>query len=164
MTQWHQKSKRKISGGIRTSVRKSDKKLSSKGNEPTESTVVDEKTGQKIVHGKIMGGSTKQKLAKATFANISTGNKVVKAKVLSVVENKANRLYTRRNILTQGAIVRVSADGQEKTAKVTSRPGQTGSLSAIFFDMPKEMSQKIAEKAAKKEKAQAEKKPVAPKI
>ena len=50
----------------------------------------------------------------------------------AVEENKANRLYTRRNIITKGAIINVKINGKEQTAKVTSRPGQSGVVQAVL--------------------------------
>ena len=132
----HHKSKRKPSGGIRTSIRSSDKRLAWRGSEPTNATVVqkDEETRVKTV--KTLGGNTKQKNFKITHANISVGKKAKNAKIMTVVENTANRRFQRRNILTKGAIIRVMLDNEEKTARVTSRPGQSGGVNAIIIETP----------------------------
>lgn len=144
MTQWHYKSHRKASGGMRTTLRRSDKRLAWKGNEPILTTMATGEQDEKVVVVKTMGGNVKQKTAKTMSAFISDKGKTIEAKIASVVENRANRLFTRRNILTKGALIKVSVDGVERMAKVTSRPGQTGTVSAVFTEQK-------PEKEAKKE-------------
>ena len=46
-----------------------------------------------------------------------------------VVENKANKDFVRMNILTKGAIIETDLG----KAKITSRPGQSGSINAILI-------------------------------
>jgi hypothetical protein len=48
--------------------------------------------------------------------------------ILSVVNNPSNVNYTRRNIITKGCIVKT----EKGDVKITSRPGQTGTLQGIF--------------------------------
>jgi small subunit ribosomal protein S8e len=55
--------------------------------------------------------------------------KTTKTEINSVVENQANIHYIRRNIINKGAIV----DTKLGKAKITSRPGQTGTLNAILL-------------------------------
>ncbi len=55
-------------------------------------------------------------------------NKTKKTKVLSVVENKANIHYVRRNIINKGSIIKTELGN----ARVTSRPGQTGQINAVL--------------------------------
>ncbi len=45
-----------------------------------------------------------------------------------MVENPANPNYVQRNIITKGAIIKTSAGN----AKVTSRPGQDGTINAVL--------------------------------
>jgi small subunit ribosomal protein S8e len=52
----------------------------------------------------------------------------VQAKVKSVVECPANRHFVRRNIMVKGAIV----ETEKGKAKVTSRPGQDGTVNAVL--------------------------------
>ncbi|RLF82243.1 30S ribosomal protein S8e, partial [Thermococci archaeon] len=52
-----------------------------------------------------------------------------KVKIISVVENPANRQYVRRNIVTKGAIVQTEIG----KALVTSRPGQDGIVNAVLL-------------------------------
>ena len=56
-------------------------------------------------------------------------NKTSKTEIVSVVENKANIHYVRRNIINKGAII----DTKLGKAKVTSRPGQCGTVNAILL-------------------------------
>jgi len=56
-------------------------------------------------------------------------NKTSKSEIISVVENKANIHYVRRNILNKGAIIETKLG----KAKVTSRPGQTGIVNAVLL-------------------------------
>ena len=52
-----------------------------------------------------------------------------KTEIISVVENPANIHYVRRNIMTKGAIIETELG----KAKITSRPGQTGTINAILI-------------------------------
>jgi small subunit ribosomal protein S8e len=56
-------------------------------------------------------------------------NKTSKSEIISVVENKANIHYVRRNILNKGAIIETKLG----KAKVTSRPGQIGKVNAVLL-------------------------------
>ena len=79
---------------------------------------------------RVLAGNTKVKLLESNTMNLvdpSTG-KCTKAKVKQVTENPANRNYVRRNILTKGAIV----DTDKGKAKVTSRPGQEGTVNGVL--------------------------------
>ncbi len=131
MTEWHMKSKRKRSGGIRTASRRSDKILAWKGGHAalTEASEKD-KRKKKMV----LGANRKVKQLKAKHASVTipSTKKTVKAEIITVSENKANRLYTRRNIITKGAIIKVKIEGKEHLARVTSRPGQSGVVQAVL--------------------------------
>jgi small subunit ribosomal protein S8e len=56
-------------------------------------------------------------------------NKTIKTEIKSVLENPANIHYIRRNIINKGAVI----DTKIGKARVTSRPGQTGTLNAILI-------------------------------
>lgn len=56
-------------------------------------------------------------------------NKTTKTEIISVVENTANIHYVRRNIMNKGAIIETKLG----KAKVTSRPGQTGTINAMLL-------------------------------
>jgi small subunit ribosomal protein S8e len=82
---------------------------------------------QKLIRGR--GANQKVKLLATNAINVTdpkTG-KAEKATIKTVTENPANIHYVRRNILTKGAVVETSVG----KVRVTSRPGQSGSLSGI---------------------------------
>ncbi|MEM4247464.1 MAG: 30S ribosomal protein S8e [Candidatus Woesearchaeota archaeon] len=50
------------------------------------------------------------------------------AKVVAVVECPANRHYVRRNVMVKGAVVKT----EKGIARITSRPGQDGTVNAVL--------------------------------
>jgi len=78
------------------------------------------------------GGLTKVKLLMAEWANVyvSRDKKTVRARVLEVIENKANRDYSRRGVITKGALLRTELG----KAVVVSRPGQDGVINARLLE------------------------------
>lgn len=77
-----------------------------------------------------IGDNNKVKLLSADVANLfdPKTKKYEKAKIKTIVENPANRHFVRRNILTKGSIV----ETDKGKAKITSRPGQDGSVNAVL--------------------------------
>ncbi len=57
-------------------------------------------------------------------------NKSEKTEIISVLKNSANIHYVRRNIINKGAIIQT----KKGKAKVTSRPGQTGTIDAVLIN------------------------------
>lgn len=137
MTQWHQKARRKPSGGIRTAKRRRDKRLTEKGGLPTNTTIAEEEERRVVVDGR--GSTHKVKERRAKFASVANPKtkKATKAEILSVDENNANRLFVRRNIITKGAVIKVKLGGKEEKAKVSSRPGQQGQVQAVLIEEKK---------------------------
>ena len=129
MVEWKKKSRRKATGGINNSVNAKTKSLSDRGGSFSK-TVVDDY--QKMYKVRTIGGNTKVKIAKAQIAIVSDSTKTVKAKILNVAENSANKHFVRQKVITKGAIIKVEIDGKEHNAKVTSRPGQSGQISATL--------------------------------
>lgn len=86
---------------------------------------------RKIKVIKTKGSGKKQKLFSTETANIldKKTNKYIKAKIKAVIENPANRFFIRRNIITKGAII----DTEKGKARVTSRPGQDGTVNAVLI-------------------------------
>lgn len=154
MTQWHEKSNRKDSGGMRRSINRATRQLSNKGGEFSETTMA-EATEIKVVKGR--GGTTKTKLRKAAMASVTdpaTG-KTTTMKIIWVHDNPANRLYSRRNIITKNTKLELEGNGTKVFARVTNRPGQDGNVSATLDSAPVEV--KKAPRAAKTIKAPAKK-------
>ncbi|MBS3150945.1 30S ribosomal protein S8e [Candidatus Woesearchaeota archaeon] len=116
------RSKRKASGGRYKAIRK--KKLREVGRDPLYTLIGKKKVN--IYRG--VGGDIKRSIVRAEEANVFDGNKHNKVKILSVVDNKANRHFIRRNVITKGAIIRTEIGD----ARVVNRPGQEGFINAIL--------------------------------
>lgn len=125
------KSKRKPTGGLRHTLKRRDKVLSQLANKPTLTTVNPEKELRKVYRGK--GGNKKVRALEVKFVNVLMDGKTVKAEVKTVKSNKANREYSRRNIITKGAEIVVTVKNKDYLAKVSSRPGQHGLINAILL-------------------------------
>lgn len=154
MTQWHMKSGTKVSGGTRTTFRRSDKRLAWKGGNPMHTTIPQgEDDEAEIVTAKGMGNTSKTKLKIVRFvlATDQQAKKARKLEITSVVENHADTQFARRNIITKGAVVETE-DGEGKTyVKIMSRPGQSGALSGIVLkDYHREQEERAREKKESK--------------
>lgn len=124
MSLWQGLSTRKSTGGRLILSRK--KRRFEVAPEDAE-TKLGEHT-QKLIRSR--GASQKIKLLATTSINVTdqkTG-KASKATIKTVTENPANIHYVRRNIITKGAVV----DTDKGKVKITSRPGQSGTLSGIL--------------------------------
>lgn len=119
------RSRRKSTGGRYISFRKKVK--SSMGREPIMTKLGDKKL--KIV--RVRGGKKKIKQAFANRVNVldKESNKYQVVDITEVVENTANKNYIKRRILNKGVIVKTSLG----KVKITSRPGQTGTLNGILI-------------------------------
>jgi small subunit ribosomal protein S8e len=81
---------------------------------------------------KARGGGVKEKLEYTNKANVRIGDKHVVCEVTWLKDNPASRDYTRRNVITRGAVIDVKTpEGEVIQARVTSRPGQDGVLNAV---------------------------------
>ena len=103
-----------------------EKKKRELGGYPAETQI-----GERRVRIKrTKGGGFKLAVLKDGYANISKPDgSTIKSKILDVVENKADRSYKRRKIMTRGAIIRTDAG----LARITSRPGQDGVINAVLI-------------------------------
>jgi len=72
------------------------------------------------------------KLKKAAVANvvIPSEKTTKKVKILKIVSNPASRDYTRRGVITRGAIIETELG----MARVVSRPGQDGVVNAVLIE------------------------------
>lgn len=130
MAKWHMRSETKPTGGKRHPVKK--KKKYQRGSTFLETRIgaIQKKTVR------MRGGVSKEKILSTTMVNATdpaTG-KAQQLKILSVDQNPANPHYVRRNIITKGAVVKTDAG----LVKITSRPGQTGSLSGVLITEKKQ--------------------------
>jgi small subunit ribosomal protein S8e len=97
------------------------------GREQSDTTIA-EVRAKKI---ETLGGNQKMRLLRSNIASVSdpkTGT-TKKVKVETVRNNKANLHYTRRNIITKGAVIKTELGD----AVVTNRPGQDGTISAVLL-------------------------------
>ena len=119
------RSKRKAKGGLYKKQRK--KRKYELGREPTHTKVGETKKRIK----RVKGGNKKIFLLSSNVVNlVGKDGKHSKAKIKTIVENKANRHFVRRNILTKGAIVNTD----KGKIKITSRPGQADSLEGVLIE------------------------------
>lgn len=127
MPLWHwDLHKRKKTGGRKGIWRK--KRKYERGGTPTETILAEDK--RRV--DRVKGGLLKVRLLRGNTANlyIPAENKVVKAKIIRVIKNPANRDYSRRGIITKGAII-LTEYGK---AVVSSRPGQDGVINAKLIE------------------------------
>ena len=85
----------------------------------------------KLKNVRTMGNGSKTliKTANIVYVLDSKTNKTTKTEIITVVENKANPHYVRRNIMTKGAIINTKIG----KARITSRPGQIGAINAVLI-------------------------------
>lgn len=124
MAIWQKKSRRTRTGKLLRSFRKKRKR--ELGREFVETKIGPAKKKNQ----RTFGGNTKVKLQRAEYANLVTKEGTKKTKILSVLDNLANRHYVRRNIITKGALIETELG----KAKVTSRPGQHGVINAVLIE------------------------------
>jgi small subunit ribosomal protein S8e len=119
------RSARKPSGGrYHVAIKKKKRDLA----RPAAQTSLGE-TRKKIVRTR--GGNRKIRLQSCLYANISSLKKrtTERVEIEDVLENSANRDFARRKIITKGAIIRT----KKGNARVTSRPGQNGTVDAVLI-------------------------------
>jgi small subunit ribosomal protein S8e len=126
MGKWQGRSLKKPTGG-RIWARK-EKRKSEMGREFIEPKLAPTRL-EKL---RVSGGNEKLRLFSSDVANVAdpkTG-RATKVKILSVLENPADRHFVRRNILTRGALIETELG----KARVTSRPGQHGVVNAVLIE------------------------------
>jgi len=129
MSVYHKPVKRKPTGGRKKPF--SQKKKRHIGRFPTDTRVAEEDKEEIRKKIRVKGGGTKIRLYYAKYANVfdPETQSFKKVRILSVVENRANREFKRRQIITRGAVI-LTELGE---ATVTSRPGQDGVVNAILL-------------------------------
>ena len=109
--------------------KKPHKKRKAAMGRETKNTVIGDKKLKKI---RTLGGNEKLRLVATKYADVSIEGNPVKCEILGLVTNPANKDFTRRKIITKGAVLSVKPPkGKELNARVTSRPGQSGVISAV---------------------------------
>ncbi len=118
------RSKRKPTGSNYKDFR--SKKHHECGNSPVRTRIGEIRTKVRRIR------SGKEKLVLLRTENINLFDpktkKSVKAKMVSVVDNPANRNFIRANILTRGTVVKTD----KGDARITNRPGQEGTVNGIL--------------------------------
>ena len=77
---------------------------------------------------KVRGKNVKTAIKTIDSVNIAIDSKIKKVKIIKVLENGTNNDYQRRGIISKGAIL----ETEEGKCRVVSRPGQSGTVSAIL--------------------------------
>ena len=117
------KSKRKASGGRYVKIKGKKKRELAR---PQAMTKIGEKKLKTI---RLRGGNQKQFILSVKEVNLTDKQgKTKKTEIINVLENPANPNLVRRNVITKGAIIETKLG----KAKVTSRPGQEGTLNAVL--------------------------------
>ena len=119
------RSKRKPTGGRIKDRRKS--RRYAKSNKP----ILTQVGGRKTRNVRELGGNRKTRILSAETISVTDpkSKKTKSYKILNVVENPADPNFTRRNILTKGAIIETDAGN----VRVTSRPGQQGAIAGVLI-------------------------------
>jgi len=122
-----QRPKRKVTGSLYKKYR--DKRKAQLYRE-FSATKVGEK---KITKVRTLGGNSKNRVQKINYASIldNKTKKIEKIGILKVLENSANRHYVRMGVITKGAIIELE---NGKKARVTSAPGQHGTVNVILIE------------------------------
>ncbi len=118
------RSKRTSSGGRYRNYRK--KRLYDSSSMPTLTRI----GKKKKVTLRVRGKNLKTKVLAAETINVydPKTKKYAVTKVKTVSESPADRHYVRRNILVKGTIVETELG----KARITSRPGQEGTINAVL--------------------------------
>ena len=125
MARSQRKSVRKASGGrYHIAVKKKKRDVA----RPAAFTMLGEER-KKVIRTR--GGNQKIRLLSYGYANVSSlgKKKTEKVEIEDVEENLANRDFARRKIITKGAIIHT----KKGKARVTSRPGQNGTVDAVLI-------------------------------
>jgi len=103
------------------------KKLHELGSSPTLT-----KLGKrKLKKLRVRSANNKMRLLTENIANVldKKTNTYKKVAIKAIVENPANSQFVRRNIITKGTVIETELG----KARVTSRPGQEGTINAILI-------------------------------
>ena len=125
MSVWHgDLRKRKRTGGRKRSPRK--KRRFEGGSFPTETVVGEPQT--KVDRRR--GGNLKVRLVRTNWVNVSdlSTGETKKVEIRRVLSSPSNVDYDRRGVITKGTLLETPLG----TARVTSRPGQSGVLNAVL--------------------------------
>ncbi|MBI2146037.1 30S ribosomal protein S8e [Candidatus Woesearchaeota archaeon] len=124
MARSQHRSQKKVSGGRYRQFR--TKRKYELAGFPTNTQVRPEAL---VRTSRTLGGNRKKRILSGNLINVTDPKgKSTKTEILKVIENAANPNLVRRNIITEGAIVETKLG----KVRVTSRPGQEGSINGIL--------------------------------
>ena len=112
----------KITGGRRHPLR--TRRKYEMDRYPNEALVGEQIT----VTRKVRGKNNKTGIKTIDSVNLAINSKVKRVKIIRVLENGTNSDYKRRGVISKGAIL----ETEEGKCRVVSRPGQSGTVSAIL--------------------------------
>ena len=144
MARWQGLSRRTKSGAR---LKKHHEKRKAELGRPEAQTIIGEKRIKSI---RTRGANQKVRAYRLEECNLSdpaTG-KSEKVKIIDVETNAANKEFTRRKIMTKGALIRT----EKGFAIITNRPGQEGFISAIPTEIDVEAAQQRTISAKKKKR------------
>ena len=91
---------------------------------PNEALIGDQIT----ITRKVRGKNIKAAIKTIDSVNLAIDSKVKRVKIIKVLENATNNDFQRRGVISKGAIL----ETEEGKCRVVSRPGQHGTVNAIF--------------------------------
>ncbi|MHA1244246.1 MAG: 30S ribosomal protein S8e [Candidatus Heimdallarchaeota archaeon] len=144
MARWQGLSRRTKSGAR---LKKHHEKRKDELGRPEAQTIIGEKRVKSI---RTRGANQKLRAFRLDECNLSdpeTG-KSEKVKITDVETNAANKEFTRRKIMTKGALIRT----EKGYAIITNRPGQEGFISAIPTEIDVDATQQRTISAKKKKR------------
>lgn len=128
MSVYHGNDLRRLTGGKKGRHVKVKRKYLT-GRFPVLTTI-----GEKLVLKieRVRGGNLKIKVRSTPWVNVYVPSEKTtkRVKIVKVLENPASRDFTRRGIITKGAIVQTEIG----KARITSRPGQDGVVNAVLIE------------------------------
>ena len=112
----------KITGGRRHVLR--SRRKYEMDRFPNEALIGDQIT----ITRKVRGKNIKTSIKTIDSVNLAIDSKVKRVKIIKVLENATNNDFQRRGVISKGAIL----ETEEGKCRVVSRPGQHGTVNAIF--------------------------------
>jgi len=152
MARWQGLSRRTKSGAR---IKKHHEKRKRELGRPEAQTIIGETRVKKI---RTRGNNLKLRAFRLEFCNLTDPNtgKSEKVKILDVETNSANKEFTRRKVMTKGALINT----EKGYAIITNRPGQEGFISAVPTQFDVEATQERTISAKKKKRQTLQKKKV----
>ncbi|MHA1210915.1 MAG: 30S ribosomal protein S8e [Candidatus Heimdallarchaeota archaeon] len=152
MARWQGLSRRRKTGAR---LKKHHEKRKAELGRPETQTIIGEPRVREI---RTRGGNSKLRAYRLDSCNLSdpvTG-KSEKVRILDVESNPANKEFTRRKVMTKGALIRT----EKGFAVITNRPGQEGFISAVPTTIDVESRQQRTISAKKKKRQTLQRKKV----